>query len=235
VSGPARPSPQSAQAERGLALGLLDALTGLSQRHALDRLIRGRAWIALIAFALIGIVTLQLLVLTLNANIGRSLAHETLLQRKNAALSIENSELAGGERIESQAARLGMELVPEGALLFLRADPRADLSRAGAALSAPPHDPGAATSEGAGAATSEGAGGATSEGAGAAPASTSAAAATSPAEQAPARAQPSEATASSSGEASSTTGASGAAGTPAGGAGAAAPGEAGGTQASGAG
>ena len=97
---------------------------GVSEHTLLDRLIRGRIWIALIAFALIGIVTLQLLVLQLNASIGRALVREAQLQRGNAAYSIENSELASGERVESQAARLGMQLVPVGALRFLTSDPR---------------------------------------------------------------------------------------------------------------
>ena len=78
----------------------------------LDRLIRGRLWIGLVAFALIGIVTLQLVLLKLNAGIGRALEREALLQRENAALSIENSELAAGEQVESQAEHAGMELVP---------------------------------------------------------------------------------------------------------------------------
>jgi hypothetical protein len=150
VSGPARrqarPIQPPAQAERGLALGVAEALTGLSSHHALDRLIRGRAWIALIAFALIGIVTLQLLVLTLNAHIGRALVHETQLQRENAAYSIENSEMASGERIEAQAARLGMELVPEGAMRFLRVAPRPDIARAAGVLSAPASTPAPAPS-----------------------------------------------------------------------------------------
>lgn len=118
-------------------LGVLAALNGLSRHRSLDRLIRGRTWIALIAFALIGIVTLQLLVLRLNASIGRALVHEAQLQRENAALSIESSELAAGERVESQAARLGMQLVPVGALRFLTIDPKTDIARAAAALSAP--------------------------------------------------------------------------------------------------
>jgi cell division protein FtsL len=118
-------------------LGLLAALRSLARHRALDRLIAGRTWIALIAFALIGIVTLQLLVLKLNASVGRALVHEAQLQRENAALSIESSELAAGERVESQAARMGMELVPVGALRFLAVDPRADAARAAAALSAP--------------------------------------------------------------------------------------------------
>jgi len=81
-------------------------------------------------------VTLQLLVLQLNAGIGRALVREAQLQRENAAESIENSELASGERVEAQAARLGMQLVPIGALRFLGSDPQADVARAAAALDA---------------------------------------------------------------------------------------------------
>ncbi len=128
-------------------LGLAAALRSLARHRALDRLIAGRTWIVLIAFALIGIVTLQLLVLKLNASIGRALVHEAQLQRENAALSIESSELAAGERVESQAARLGMELVPVGALRFLAVDPRADVARAAAALSTPVHAPGTDSGE----------------------------------------------------------------------------------------
>ena len=154
VSGPARPparppaSPPAkrssrpssrAQAERGLVPGLLGALDGVSRSGALDRLIRGRIWIGVITFALIGIVTLQLLVLQLNASIGRSLVREAQLQRANAALSIESSELSGGERVETQAAHLGMQLVTPGALHFLTGSPRAYIARAAAALKAPAH------------------------------------------------------------------------------------------------
>jgi len=146
VSGPARaPSKRGsqanshAQAEHGLVPGLLGALDGVSRSGALDRLIRGRIWIGVITFALIGIVTLQLLVLQLNASIGRSLVRESQLQRTNAALSIEGSELAGGERVETQAALLGMQLVPEGSLRFLSDNPRADIARAAAAVKARAH------------------------------------------------------------------------------------------------
>ncbi len=158
ISGPARPGPARPGSIRppargplpaarsvpagqgGLAAGVLNAAESLSLHRALDRLIRGRVWIALIAFALIGIVTLQLLVLQLNASIGRALEREGLLQRENAALSIEGSELASGERVEAQAAHLGMTLVPIGALRFLTVDPRIDVKRAAAALNAPTHN-----------------------------------------------------------------------------------------------
>src|SRR5271168_1458394 len=75
VSGPARRPKAPAQAapavERGLVPGLLAGVGSISRSGALDRLIRGRVWIVVIAFALIGIVTLQLLVLQLNAGMGR--------------------------------------------------------------------------------------------------------------------------------------------------------------------
>lgn len=150
ISGPARPAARpgparrpaaapthSSDTQRGLLLGVLAALNSLSRNPSLDRLIRGRTWIVLIAFALIGIVTLQLLVLRLNANIGRALVREAQLQRTNAALSIESSELAAGERVESLTAKLGMELVPEGALRFLSINPSSDIARAAAALNKP--------------------------------------------------------------------------------------------------
>jgi hypothetical protein len=141
VSGPVRrgvrepPARRGAEQQKGLAVGLLGALGRLSRRRALG----GRPWIALVAFALIGIVTLQLGLLKLNAGIGRALEHEAVLQRENAALSIENSELASSDRVTSRAIALGMELIPTGALRFLTARPQADPARAAAALSAPAH------------------------------------------------------------------------------------------------
>lgn len=200
VSGPARRQGpvapiEQARAERGVALGLLAALDRLQRHRLLDRLIAGRTWIALVAFALIGIVTLQLLLLTLNGDIGRALEREALLQRENAAMSIEDSELAAGERVEAQAAHLGMQLVPAGALRFLSATPPGVLGRAATALSAPLQSTSTPSAE-AGASTQTGAGETTTTPAEAptaaqAPAATEAAASTSSATQAPAASAPS--------------------------------------------
>ena len=55
---------------------------------------------------------MQLGLLKLNAGIGRALEHEALLQRENSALSVENSEALLGRTVETQAARMGMQLVP---------------------------------------------------------------------------------------------------------------------------
>ncbi len=151
ISGPVRPNAapapsRRASADQGLVLGAIGALGRVSSHRLLDRLIRGRTWIALVAFALIGIVTLQLGLLKLNAAIGRSLEHSALLQRENAALSIENSELAGGGRVEAAATHLGMRLVTPGTLRFLSARPHVDARHAVAALKEPLHSPGSETS-----------------------------------------------------------------------------------------
>ena len=149
VSGPAhpalplRPGSGARHAERpswpgsGIALGLLRLPRGLERSRLLDRLLRGRISIALVTFALIGIVTLQLGVLKLNSTIGHTLDREALLQRENAALSIENSELAAGDRVESRAAQVGMELVPLSSLRFLSVRPGLDAARGAAALRTP--------------------------------------------------------------------------------------------------
>jgi cell division protein FtsL len=118
-------------------MDLLAALGRLSRHRLLERLIRGRAWIGLVAFALIGIVTLQLALLQLNGGIGRALAREAALQRENAALSVTNSELASSDRVQAQARGLGMEFVSTGALRFLAASPGRDVSSAAPVLATP--------------------------------------------------------------------------------------------------
>ncbi|MFI4991179.1 MAG: hypothetical protein ACHQHO_09755 [Solirubrobacterales bacterium] len=134
ATAPRRPATDVAADQAGLVVGLLSAIESLAQHRLLDRLIRGRVWIGLVAFALIGIVTLQLGLLKLNGGIGRAIEHEALLQRENAALSIENSELAAGTRVEQGAAKLGMAFVPAGTLRFLSAGGRGDAAKAAAAL-----------------------------------------------------------------------------------------------------
>jgi cell division protein FtsL len=141
VRAPARNTPRTAApglpGQQGLARAALDAFETLSSHRLLDRLIRSRIWIGLVAFALIGIVTLQLGMLKLNSGIGRSLEREQSLQRQNSTLSIEDSELAAGDRVETQAKKLGMSLVPEKSLLFLGANPHGDVEHALKALQTP--------------------------------------------------------------------------------------------------
>ncbi|MGA8365467.1 MAG: hypothetical protein WB709_13255, partial [Solirubrobacteraceae bacterium] len=134
-SGPAMPRATPAPARR--TAPSRNPATVITTHPLFDRLIHGRAWIGLVTFALIGIVTMQLGLLKLNAGIGRALEHEGALQRENSALSVENSEVAAGDTVELQAAHMGMQLVPAGSLKFLSAQgSQSEIGKALAALSA---------------------------------------------------------------------------------------------------
>jgi hypothetical protein len=124
------------QTAPGIALRTIHALDGVSRSALLERLIRVRIWIGVLAFSLIGIVAMQLVVLKLNNQIGRTLAREVVLQRENAQLGIEASETSSGSLVEPQAAAAGMTFAAPGSLHFLRAH-RGQLAHAAAALSSP--------------------------------------------------------------------------------------------------
>jgi hypothetical protein len=99
-------------------------------------LLRTRVWIGVIAFALIGIVTMQLALLKLNTGIGNALERTTALQRENATLSIADSEADSAEAIEAKASSAGMLPLAPGELHFLRAGGAATVRRAVKALRA---------------------------------------------------------------------------------------------------
>jgi hypothetical protein len=133
--GPARRTTRrTRQGAPGIALRTVAAFEGISSSSLLDRLIRGRAWIGLLAFALIGIVTMQLLVLELNRGIGHTLGRMAVLQRENAQLSIEDSTYSAESRVAPLAAAAGMTLAPPGAVHFVTASPT-DVAHASRALS----------------------------------------------------------------------------------------------------
>ncbi len=77
---------------------------------------------------------MQMVVLKLNTNIGRTLTHEATLQRENAQLGIEDSMYSAETRVAPLAAAAGMTLAPPGSVHFVQAVP-ADISRAASALS----------------------------------------------------------------------------------------------------
>jgi hypothetical protein len=135
---PARPGSPSrrrapAVAQPGIVQRGAGALAGVPSSAFLDRLIRGRLWIGLLTFALIGIVAMQLLVLKLNTGIGRTLGHVAALQRENAQLSIEDSVFSSENRVAPLAAADGMTLAAPGTVHFLTAN-NADINRAAAVL-----------------------------------------------------------------------------------------------------
>lgn len=117
-----RPKPaRRAPARRRQTLASRALLLPRSSTRLLSIGLRGRVWIGVVAFALIGIVSAQLIVLRLNTDIGRSLQRAAALQREDAALAIDVSEAGSAERIEELARGLGMVAVTPGELRFLRA------------------------------------------------------------------------------------------------------------------
>lgn len=120
-SVPARPVPRTAPPGRALARRLGRAGMRVGDARLLDRLVRGRAWIALVAVALLGLVFMQVSLLKLNAGISRAVTAADTLDRQNAAMRAEISGLESGERIQAVAARLGMVMPAAGSVHFLDA------------------------------------------------------------------------------------------------------------------
>ena len=171
VSGPASGRRRVPAAPPATSLRLPRPLLALARggarvlRHPLlDRVISGRWSIALIAFALIGIVTLQLGLLKLNVGVGRSLERAQTLERENATLGIENAELASPERVRQLAARLGMSPVALTQLRFLRAAHGHGTDEGAAARLRPPVHPAGETATNSSAAAGEASGSESSAG-----------------------------------------------------------------------
>ncbi|HXE44662.1 MAG TPA: hypothetical protein VN635_05645 [Conexibacter sp.] len=98
-------------------------LGALPDHRLLERLISGRVWIALLGTLLVGIVTLQLTLLRMNAGIGRAIEQSTVLQQQNAALKLELSQVSNAERVVAQATQMGYVWPPQGSPRYLTASP----------------------------------------------------------------------------------------------------------------
>jgi hypothetical protein len=144
VSGPAAPARLAPPAERFQRPAIARPAPAPFTQHVvrvvdhtlLDRLIRGRAWIGLIAFALIGIVAMQVTLLRLNSGIGRSIDRATALQRESSLLAAQVAGLSSAQRVQAEATRLGMVYAPPDDVRYLRAS-RGDAARAATSLAAP--------------------------------------------------------------------------------------------------
>jgi hypothetical protein len=115
VSGPAprpRVAPQALPRHSGGIARVLDA-------PFLDRLIRGRVWIALVAFALLGIVAMQVAILRLGASIARSATEIQHLAQANEAAETTIAQAEPGHNVASEAASLGMVYPPAGNIVYL--------------------------------------------------------------------------------------------------------------------
>jgi hypothetical protein len=80
----------------------------MADSRFLDRLIRGRLWIPLVAMGLMGIVFMQVSMLKLNAGIGRAVQSASTLERQNAKMRAELSGMEAGSKIDTIAKDIGM-------------------------------------------------------------------------------------------------------------------------------
>jgi hypothetical protein len=149
VSGPARPARPGADTRTGstrrtgraatdpLIVRLLRRTRTLADSRLLDRLVRGRLWIPLVALGLLGIVFMQVSMLKLNAGIGRAVETASTLERQNAAMRADVSRMESGEQIDRAAHDLGMVVPADGSERYVTAGDGATAARAAQRMTAP--------------------------------------------------------------------------------------------------
>lgn len=114
----------------------------------LDRLLRGRVWVFLIGTLLVGIVFFNVDVLRLNRTIAVTTEKATKLKQANARLVLEQARLASSERIQTEAARIGMVLPAPGDVRYLKSHLNRDARHAAQRMVPPsPVPPPEATSQ----------------------------------------------------------------------------------------
>jgi len=134
-SGPAPRRKQSTESFAALgrfAMRVPDA-------RVLDRLIRGRLWIGLIAGALVMLVFMQVSLLKLNTGISNAVTTASTLERQNADLETEIAKLSSIERVRDAATADDMVTPAPGAVDFLHARGDRDAALASRRM-APPSD-----------------------------------------------------------------------------------------------
>lgn len=114
---PVRP----ARAVAPLSTRAIALVRSLPDHPLLDRVVRGRTWIALLGVMLAGIVAMQVEVLKLGAGIGRSIERSSTLQSRNELLRASVAELSDDHRIMRLAAGQGMVVPPPAGVGFLSA------------------------------------------------------------------------------------------------------------------
>ncbi len=92
----------------------------------IDRLLRARLWIWLVAALLVGIVFLNVDLLQLNRRLAALSERRGQVEADNARLRRELARLEAADRIQQLAQRQGFVLPAPDAVRYLRAEPSAD-------------------------------------------------------------------------------------------------------------
>ncbi|MEJ7825123.1 MAG: hypothetical protein WKF48_06815 [Solirubrobacteraceae bacterium] len=137
VAVPARPR-RLAYGGVAIATRMADVALDVSSSRAMDRLVRSRIWIGVIAFALLGIVATQVSLLKLNTGISKAVLTASTLERSNAGLRREVSRLSAPDRIRPMAEAQGLVMPAPADVGYLRAsDVSATAKRAATSIQAP--------------------------------------------------------------------------------------------------
>lgn len=119
VSGPARRT----GAQERQSTGVAALLQHLVDHPWLERLIRGRAWIAIVAVALLGIVAMQVALLRVGAQIGSQTAAVNSMLQRNETMEATIGGLEASRGLGTSAGSLGMLYPPPGAISYLQLNP----------------------------------------------------------------------------------------------------------------
>jgi len=97
------------------------AVRDLSDSSLIMRLTRGRGWIAVLGALLVGIVALNVFSLSLSAGSGRTSLQIEELSSQVSALQAQIDERLSADRVEAEAARLGLAVPDPKAITYLSA------------------------------------------------------------------------------------------------------------------
>jgi hypothetical protein len=97
------------------------AVRDLSDSGLIVRLTRGRGWIAVLCALLVGIVTLNVLSLSLNSGSGRTSLQIDELKTEVSSLRAQIDERLSAVKVQAEAARLGLANPDPRAITFLSA------------------------------------------------------------------------------------------------------------------
>jgi hypothetical protein len=113
-----------------LAVRFVGFVRALPDHALLDRVVRGRTWIALLGVMLVGIVAMQVEVLKLGASEGRALQEGAALASRNEILRADVSSASSEQRIERLATSYGMLMPNPADIGFLSPNATANADRA---------------------------------------------------------------------------------------------------------
>src|SRR3954471_16461268 len=140
ISGPMRPVPAGPAVRGRQRTSAFERLRALPEHRFVDKLLRSRAWIVVVALMLGGIVAMQVSLLKLNAGISRAVQTSATLERQNADMQDTIARLSSSERVRAAPPSAGMVAPPAGDVGFLRARGQRDDQLAARRMTPPSAD-----------------------------------------------------------------------------------------------